>query len=119
MKSIAIDFKNNCLCVMSEGQQGTEIVDFKKEDFYDFIPKKYRDKNSFTWNFESETIAINQDFEVYPGSIMTQDCFIPQVIVPFSGLAKKYDKLLQVMNYEEINLADEMPDYLKKFFGLK
>ena len=119
MKSIAIDFKNNCLCVMSEGQQGTEIVDFNKEDFYEFIPQKYRDRNSFTWDFENETFAVNQDYELEAGCIMTKDCFIPQVILPLSGLAKQYDKFIKIMDYEEINIVDYIPDYLKDLFGLK
>lgn len=39
MKSIAIDFKNNQLCIMKKGQQGTERCNLKKEDFYEFIPE--------------------------------------------------------------------------------
>lgn len=119
MKSIAIDFKNNRLCIMSKGQQGTERCDLKKEDFYEFIPEKYRDRSSFTWDFEKETIAVNQDYELASGCIMTKDCFVPQVILPLSGLAKQYDKFIKIMNYEEVNLMDEMPDYLKILFGLK
>lgn len=119
MKSIAIDFKNNRLCIMKKGQQGTELCNLKKEDFYEFIPEKYRDKLSFTWDFENETFAVNQDYELVAGCIMTKDCFIPQVILPLSGLAKQYDKFIKIMNYEEVNLMDEMPDYLKEFLGLK
>ena len=26
MKRLSIDFDNHCLCIMTEGQQGTEIV---------------------------------------------------------------------------------------------
>lgn len=118
MKSISIDFENNYLCIMIKGQQGTERCDFKKEDFYKFIPEKYRDKSSFTWNFENETIAVNQDYILHSGSIMTKDCFIPQVIVPLSGLARRYDKFIALMGYKEVNLVDEMPDYLRQILGL-
>lgn len=50
---------------------------------------------------------------------MTKDCFIPQVILPLSGLAKQYDKFIKIMDYEEVNIVDDIPDYLKEFFGLK
>lgn len=119
MKSIAIDFKNNRLCIMKKGQQGTERCSFKKEDFYEFIPEKYRDNHSFTWDFENETVAVNQDYELAAGCIMTKDCFIPQVILPLSGLAKQYDKFMKIMDYEEVNIVDDIPDYLKDLFGLK
>lgn len=119
MKSIAIDFKNNRLCIMKKGQQGTERCNLKKEDFYEFIPEKYRNKSSFTWDFENETVAVNQDYELAAGCIMTKDCFIPQVIFPLSGLAKQYDKFMKIMDYEEVNIVDDIPDYLKDLFGLK
>ena len=62
MKSIALDFKNNMICFMTAGQQGTETNPYlKKVAFNSFIPEQFRDKNSFTWNFENETFAVNRN----------------------------------------------------------
>ena len=61
MNSISLDFDNNMICFMTEGQQGTESnPDLKKVAFNSFIPEEFRDRNSFTWNFENETFAVNQ-----------------------------------------------------------
>lgn len=66
MKSIELDF--------NAGHQGTETnPDLKKIAFNSFIPEQFRDRNSFTWNFENETFAVNQDYELHEGYIMTKD----------------------------------------------
>lgn len=49
MKSIALDFKNNMVCFMTAGQQGTEAnPGLKKVAFNSFIPEQFRGRNSFT-----------------------------------------------------------------------
>lgn len=68
MKSIGIDFSNRMLCIMTEGQQGTEraieeLSDISK--FYCFIPEKYRNHTSYTWNFEDETFSVEQTIYQY------------------------------------------------------
>lgn len=120
MKSIALDFKNNMICFMTEGQQGTERnPDLKKVAFNSFIPEKYRERNSFTWNFENETFAVNQDYELQEGCIMTKDCFVPEIIIPMPKLAKRYDEFVAIMGYEEVDLKAEMPATLRKLLGLE
>lgn len=120
MKSIALDFKNNRICFMTEGQQGTEQnPDLKKIAFNSFIPEKYRERNSFTWNFENETFAVNQDYELQEGCIMTKDCFVPEIIIPMPKLAKRYDEFVAIMGYEEVDLKAEMPAALRKLLGLE
>lgn len=120
MKSISIDFKNHMLCIMKDGQHGTQLApDFKKEEFYSFIPEKYRDGTSFTWNFENETFAVNQDYQLQDGSIMTEDCFIPHLIMPMKGLKKRYDKFIATLGLEEVDLKAEMPEELRKLLGLE
>ena len=50
---------------MTDGQQGTEHgQDMKKEKFNSFIPDKFREYNSFTWNFEAETFAVNKEINL-------------------------------------------------------
>ena len=120
MKSISLDFKNNMICFITGGQQGTEQnPDIKKVAFHSFIPEKYRDYNSFTWNFESETFAVNQDYILHDGCIMTKDCFIPQFIIPMHGLKKRYDEFVAIMGYKEVDLKAEMPEALRKLLGLE
>ena len=118
MKSISIDFKNDRICIMSAGQQGVEHSLFRKEDFLSFIPEKWHAFNSFTWNFEDEVFAVNQEYELVDGAIMTSDCFIPILMIPMPGLADQYDNFLSLMDYEEVNLIEEMPEELRKLLGL-
>lgn len=106
---------------MMPGQQGTELVPgIKKEDFENFIPEKYRDKDSFTWDFETETISVNQPYKALNG-FMTKDCFIPQVVEPMPKLRKKFDEFTKLLGIETVNLADEirknMPE-VARLFGL-
>lgn len=120
MKSISLDFTNKMICIMADGQQGTEQKpDIKKVAFHSFIPEKYRDYNSFTWNFETETFTVNQDYVLHDGCIMTKDDFIPQFIIPMQGLKKRYDEFIAIMGYEEVDLKSEMPEELKKMLGLE
>lgn len=120
MKSISLDFNNNMICFMTDGQQGTEQnPDIKKVAFHSFIPEKYRDYSSFTWNFESETFAVNQNYILHDGCIMTKDCFVPQFIIPMKGLKKRYDEFVAIMGYEEVGLKAEMPEALRKLLGLE
>ena len=120
MKSIALDFKNNMICFMTAGQQGTETnPDLKKVAFNSFIPEQFRDRNSFTWNFENETFAVNQDYELHEGCIMTKDCFVPECIIPRPKLGKRYDEFVAIMGYEEVDLKAEMPEALRKLLGLE
>ena len=122
MKSIGIDFSNRMLCIMTEGQQGTEraieeLSDISK--FYCFIPEKYRNHTSYTWNFEDETFSINQDYRLEDGCIMTKECFVPEVIVPMPGLKKRWNEMTQLLGMEEVNLKEElkkdMPGIAKLF----
>ena len=119
MKSIALDFKNNMICFMTEGQQGTELnPDLKKVAVNSFIPERFRDRNSFTWNFENETFAVNQDYEVHEGCIMTKDCFVPELITPMPKLSKRYEEFIAIIGYEEVDIKAEMPEALRKLLGL-
>lgn len=119
MKSISLDFNNNMICFMTDGQQGTEQnFDIKKLAFNSFIPEKHRDYNSFTWNFENDTFAVNQDYVLQDGCIMTKDCFIPRFIIPMKGLHKRYNEFIAIMGYEEVDLKAEMPEALRKLLGL-
>jgi hypothetical protein len=119
MKSIALDFDNNMICIMTAGQQGTEqSPNLKKVAFSSFIPKKYIEYNSFTWNFENETFAVNQPYILHDGCIMTQDCFVPEMIFPMPGLKKRFDEFIAILGYEEVDLKAEMPAELRKLLGL-
>ena len=119
MNSISLDFDNNMICFMTEGQQGTESnPDLKKVAFNSFIPEEFRDRNSFTWNFENETFAVNQDYVLKSGCIMTKECFVPELIVPMPKLAKRFDEFVTIMDYEQVYLKAEMPDALSHLLGL-
>lgn len=120
MKSIALDFKNKMICFMTDVQQGTEQNPYiKKIAFHSFIPENYRNYSSFTWNFESETFSVNQDYILHDGCIMTKDCFIPQFIIPMQGLKQRYNEFVAIMGYEEVNLKAEMSEALRKLLGLE
>ena len=119
MKSISIDFTNNMICIMSEGQQGTEHgFDLEKAKFKDFIPEEYFERSSFTWNFEDEIFAVNQDFILEQDCIMTKNDFVPTRILSMRGLKARYDDFLEMIGYEEVNLIDEMDDELRSLLGL-
>ena len=121
MKRLSIVFDNNCLCIMMSGHQGTDIIsDLRQEDFESFIPKKFKDKSSFTWDFEAETISINQPYKA-TNNYMTKECFIPMVTEPYPKLSKRYDEFLRLLKVKPINLVDEirreMPE-VAKLLGL-
>ena len=119
LKSIAIDFKNHVICFMTDGQQGTETNPYlEKVTLKNFIPEKYWEYESFTWNFQSETLAVNQEFIMRDGCIMTKENFVPQFIIPFHGLGKRFKEFISIMEYEEFNLVEEMPTDLRKTLGL-
>ena len=119
MKSISLDFKNHTICIMKEGQKGTERNHtIKKVAFHSFIPEKYRENSSFTWDFENEKFSVNKDFTLEKGCIMTADCFIPQLIISMPGLKERYDEFVAIMGYEEVDLKEEMPIELRKLLGL-
>lgn len=119
MKAISIDFKNNMICILIPGQQGTETnPNLKKVAFDSFIPEQFRDRNSFTWDFENETFAVNQDYELPDGCIMTMDCYVPEAIIPMAKLSKRYDEFVAIMGYEEVELKSEMTSVLLTLFGL-
>ena len=72
MKRLSLDFDNRCLCIMMPGQEGTQIVpELKKEDFESFIPGKYKDRSSFTWDFEAESISVNQPYKAINNFMIT------------------------------------------------
>ena len=119
MKSISIDFKNKIICIMSERQQGTEHADesVKKIKFNSFIPEEHREKDSFTWNFEDNTFAVNRKYELKPGCIMSEDNFVPEVIVTMPGLGERYEEFIAIMGFEEFETMDIMDDLIKSLLG--
>ena len=120
MNSIALDFKNNMVCLMTAGQQRTESnPDIQRVAFNSFIPEQFRNRTSFTWNFEDETFTVNHDYELHEGCIMTKDCFIPELILPMPNLSKRYDEFIAILGYSQIDLKTEMPAALRKLLGLE
>lgn len=117
MNSISLDFKNKMTCIMTAGQQGTEYApDLHKELFYPYIPEKYRNYNSFTWNFEDETFAVNRDFTFIPGALMTENSFVPEVIIPMKGLSLYFSKFIELMGFEEYSTKDIFDGLLEEIF---
>lgn len=120
MKSIAIDFQNHIVCIMTAGQQGTESnLNLKKGDFASFIPEKLMSYSSFTWDFENETFSVNQEYKLLDGCIMTKDCFIPELIVPMPKLSNRYDEFLAIMGYEEVESCASIFEEVLKILGLE
>lgn len=108
MKSLSIDFKNKTLCIMVGAQEGTQFCDIPKEDFLAYIPKKYMDYTSYTWNFENETLSMNQEYNMSKeaserGAILTKTCFVPECIIPMPGLSSLYSKFLKILDLEEMS----------------
>ncbi len=121
MKQISLDFDNNCICIMMPGQQGTQILPkFEKHDFVDFIPEKFKDRSSFTWDFEAEIISVNRPYKAIDG-FMTKECFVPETEEPMPGLGKRFDEFIKILGMKPMNLADEirkeMPE-IARLFGL-
>lgn len=126
MKSISIDFKNCCVCLMLDGQQGTEI-NLKLNDkskFLDMFPSEelMNSSSSFTWNFEDDLFAVNEEYIKSGDSneIMTKDCFVPLKIITYPGLSDKYNEMLSLMGYEESRWTKDdfknFPDEIKNLF---
>lgn len=126
MKSISIDFKNCCVCLMLDGQQGTEI-NLKLNDkskFLDIFPSEelMNSSSSFTWNFEDNLFAVNEEYIKSGNSneIMTKDCFVPLKIITYPGLSDKYNEMLSLMGYEESRWTKDdfknFPDEIKNLF---
>lgn len=100
---------------MTEGQRGTETnLSIEKETFLKYIPDKFQQHSSFTWNFENETFSVNQDYVKAEGSIMTEACFIPEVILPIPGLKKKYQDFVEDLGYVECNIENFLFESLLK-----
>lgn len=125
MKSIAIDFRNNCICIMNEGQKGTEIIPLPdKEKLSALFPTKelMNSSTSFTWNFEDNLFAVNEEYikSDDPNEIMTSDCFVPTKIVTYPGLSDRYDEMLSLLGYEETHWTEDdfkdFPDEFKDLF---
>lgn len=121
MKRLSIDFENHCLCIMMPGHQGTAIIpELNKTDFESFIPEKHAEKSSFTWDFEAETISVNQPYKP-TNNFMTKECFIPMVTEPYPKLGKRFGEFMRLLKVEPVNLAEEirkdMPE-VAKLFGL-
>ncbi len=113
MKSIAIDFENQVVCIMRHGQQGTEYnPNLKKVAFSSFIPKQLMDNESFTWDFENGTIAANQRYVRSTGAIMTKEDFVPKLIFPMPQLCDRYDEFIAIMGYEELDCGDLFDEVL-------
>lgn len=127
MKSISIDFINHRVCIMTDGQQGTQIDTSvsDKSKFKDMFPNKelMDESDSFTWNFENNLFAVNENYVMSgkPNEIMTEDCFIPKKIISFPGLSDQYEKMLSLMEYEEVKWTEDdfkdFPDEIKELFG--
>ena len=130
MKSISIDFKNCCVCLMLDGQQGTEI-NLKLNDkskFLSMFPSEelMNSSSSFTWNFEDNLFAVNEEYIKSGNSneIMTKDCFVPLKIITYPGLSDKYNEMLSLMGYEETmwtkddfkNFPEEIKNLFKHLF---
>jgi hypothetical protein len=107
------------ICFMTEGQQGTEWNELNKIAFSSFIPEKYRERTSFTWNFEDEMFSVNQDYVLYDGCIMTKECFVPEIIMPMPGLGKRFDEFIAILGYEKVNILSELPPELRRLLGLE
>ena len=108
MKRLSLDFDNRCLCIMMPGQEGTQIVsELKKEDFESFIPGKFKDRSSFTWDFEAESISINQPYKAI-NNFMTKECFVPEVVEPMPKLGKRLNLFIKLLDLEPVNLAEEI-----------
>ena len=126
MKTIAIDFKNCCICLMLDGQQGTEIhLEINnKQKFISMFPSEelMNSSSSFTWNFEDEIFAVNKEYikSGNPNEIMTKDCFIPIKIITYPGLSDKYNEMLSLIGYEETRWTEDdfrdFPDEFKALF---
>ena len=105
MNSIAIDFKNHCVCIMKDNQHGTEIN------------LSIGDKIKYASMFPSQEEYNLPD---NPDAIMTEDCFIPVKIVTFPGLSDKYEEMKSLMGYEDVKWTEDdfkdFPDEIKDLF---
>ena len=120
MKSIGIDFHNNEINIQFGGQRGVEEnLGLKKVAFNSFIPEQFRSRDSFTWDFEQETFAVNKDYDLPAGAIMTTDSFAPEQITTMPGLGERFNEFLAIMGYKEVNLVDELSPEMKAILGLE
>lgn len=126
MNSIAIDFKNHCVCIMKDNQHRTEInlsIGDKIKYASMFPSQELMDSSSsFTWSFEDNLFAVNEEYNLpdNPDAIMTEDCFIPVKIVTFPGLSDKYEEMKSLMGYEDVKWTEDdfkdFPDEIKDLF---
>ena len=91
----------------------------KKVAFNSFIPEKFRDRNSFTWNFENETFTVNQDYVLKEGCITSKEHFVPELILLFPKLSERFDEMIAILGYEQVDLKKELSTELKKMLSLE
>ena len=121
MKRISVDFVNKVVCVMTKDLQETQIEpELIKEKFIEqgFIPQKYCEHTCFTWNFDNDTFAVNQDHKLQDGVNMNENCFLPECIIPFKGLSRRLKEFLSVLNYEKIDANSLFTEEIRWLFGL-
>ena len=115
MKIISIDFNSNIICFTGKEERRIKSTDeLKKEDFIGFIPRKHMEYNSFSWNFEAETFAVNQENKRIEECDTEKDYFRPQFIIPMKGLRKRYKEFVAIMGDETLQL-EEVSLKIKKF----
>lgn len=102
MRIVSLDFKNHIIYVaVDESERIKFEADIKKTVFSSFIPVQYyHDYDSFTWNFDNEIFAVNQNYIVKDDIIVAKECFVPQVIEPMNGLKKRFNKFVRLLEYE-------------------
>ncbi len=115
MKSIGIDFHNNRIRILFGGQRGVEEnLGLKKVAFNSFIPEQFRNRESFTWDFENETFTVNKDYVLPADAIMTVDSFVPELVTTMPGLGERFDEFRAIMGYEEVDLSAEIPGLMQE-----
>ncbi len=102
MKRLSLDFEKGCLCYALNKNKGIkQLSNLNRDDFKAFIPDRFIDKASYTWDFEAETISINQK-----SSAMTDKSFIPEVVTPYPKLTKRFQEFIRLLPPDAMELIE-------------
>lgn len=116
MKIIGINFSENIVLLKTEGQNGTEKKDCCKEKMLKYIPSQYYENTCFSWDFEQETITINEDYvKSNPNAIVTEEDFKACKTISMPGLKGLYDNFIKDLEYEEVNFKEYVKESFPEF----
>lgn len=125
MKYITIDFKNDMVVLMMEGNKGSAHAKINKASILEAMGNVENDVSNLiigydniTFDFENNTISGNETvmYEKGKGHLYPMNKISPVRVLKFKNSGTKFDAIIGAMGYEEYS-ADEIKEDVKKILN--